>query len=184
MLRRKTYLSGPRLYQDIQTNTSLLSTFFMSSIVWYDFRYLGTIQILKVSGYIELLPQESISPNLWVFIPSWWNKRRAYFAPSKWDWQFDFEMQKLIKASDHCVNLLRQVLTCYSDTGIVYFRDGPLGVINQPTVKRMCRKYDNVKHWAEEHRAKMTCEELGTGNCHSEWRGNHYRTSQSAEDST
>ena len=64
--------------------------------------------------------------------------------------------------------MLRQVLMCYSDISVGYMRNGPAndGFYVQPTVQRVCRKFENIQDWAKGYQATMSCKETGYSDCH------------------
>lgn len=53
---------------------------------------------------------------------------------------------------DHCIDMLRQVLMCQADVGIVpfYWVKGQ-GPSEDFSTTHKCRKFDKVINWAEEH---------------------------------
>jgi hypothetical protein len=59
-----------------------------------------------------------------------------------------------MSCKDHCIDHLRQAITCQGNTDIITFHTNKKG-INVPNFDspHVCRQYEPLKRWAEEHKA-------------------------------
>lgn len=57
---------------------------------------------------------------------------------------------------DRCIDLLRQVLLCYADTGLIFYTDhGDDQPESRVSTVHMCRNFSRIVNWANEHDSSL-----------------------------
>lgn len=57
---------------------------------------------------------------------------------------------------DHCIDLLRQVLMCNSDVGLIFYTDvGDRQPVARVSTTHMCRNFSQVTEWVNKHDSEL-----------------------------
>ncbi|KAK0637156.1 hypothetical protein B0T17DRAFT_520776 [Bombardia bombarda] len=58
--------------------------------------------------------------------------------------------------TDHCIDLLRQVLMCNSDVGLIFYTDvGDRQPVARVSTTHMCRNFSQITSWVNEHDSEL-----------------------------